>query len=459
MREEFKTIIEPFRIKTVEPIRMTTRQEREGFMRDAGLNPFLLKSDHVLIDLLTDSGTTAMSSEQWAGVMRGDESYAGSPSYYRFERAIQDVTGHPEVIPTHQGRASERILFQTLAKPGHWVLSNMLFDTTRANAEAAGCRVLDLPCEELRLPMQSTPFKGNVNLQKLEEFLQKEKGQVSMFVMTITNNSGGGQPASLENIGLAHELCKKHGVIFVIDGCRFAENSWFIKLREKAYAEKSPKEIAQKIFALADVISVSAKKDGMGNMGGFLAMRDKEWAQSCRNQLILTEGFPTYGGLSGRDLEAIATGIYEAIDEDYLRYRIRSVEYVGEALLKVGIPIVNPPGGHAIYLDALAFASHIPQSQYPGWAVAVGLYEFAGIRGCEIGSVMFGREEAGVEVPHRQELVRLAIPRRVYTESHMNYVVEALTAFKDKELKKLRGLKFTYKPKVLRHFTARFAWL
>ena len=455
----FKTIIEPFRIKTVEPIKMTTREERTRLIREAGLNPFLIKSEDVLIDLLTDSGTTAMSTEQWAAIMRGDESYAGSPSFLRFEKALQDVTGMREIIPTHQGRASERILFLALCKPGQHVISNMLFDTTRANAEAAGCKVFDLPCKELAKPMTPAPFKGNIDLEKLEQHLKAFAPQVGIVMMTITNNSGGGQPASLENMRAAREMCTKYKVPFGIDGCRFAENSWFIKERESGYANKTPIEIAQEIFKLADIISVSAKKDGMANIGGFLAMNNLEWAQACRNNLILTEGFPTYGGLAGRDLDAIAVGIYEALEPDYLKYRIRSTAYVGEALLRADIPIVNPPGGHAIYIDAASLLKHIPVSQYPGQAFVAGIYEFAGVRCCEIGSVMFGREQAdGSEQPHSLELVRLAIPRRVYTQSHMDYLVEALLEFK-KEALKLKGVKFTYKPKVLRHFTARFDWV
>lgn len=457
---KFKTIIEPFRIKSVEPIRQTTREERRGHLEAAGLNAFLIASENVLIDLLTDSGTAAMSTEQWAAIMRGDESYAGSPSYVRFERAIREITGCREVIPTHQGRAAERILFTTLAQPGQLVVSNMLFDTTRANAEAAGCQTLDIPCAELARPMEPAPFKGNIDLAKLEDVLKREKERVAMVVMTITNNSGGGQPASLENIRAAAQLTKKYGRTFVVDGCRFAENAWFVKMREPGQAERSPRDIALEIFRFADVISVSAKKDGMANIGGFLAMNNPDWAHLCRNNLILTEGFPTYGGLAGRDLDAIATGLFEALDEDYLRYRIRSTEYVGQALIRAGVPIVNPPGGHAIYVDAAAFLPSIPKSQYPGQALVAGLYEFAGIRGCEIGSVMFGRENAdGSETPHTQELVRLAIPRRVYTQSHMDYVVEAFLAFNAEEKPKLRGVRFTHKPKVLRHFTARFAWV
>lgn len=459
MPDSFKTIIEPFRIKSVEPLKFRTAKEREALIAEAGLNVFLLKSEDVLIDLLTDSGTTAMSSEQWAALMRGDEAYAGSPSYFRFEKSVREITGLPEVVPTHQGRAAERILFTTLAKPGQSIVSNMLFDTTRANAEAAGCKVVDIPCSEFHFPDTPSPFKGNIDLEKLETILAKSKSEpVAFVVMTLTNNSGGGQPASMANIRAAAAAAKRYGVPFVIDGCRFAENAWFIKERELEFANQSPLKISQEFFKLADVISVSAKKDGMANMGGFLVLKNPEWAQACRNNLILTEGFPTYGGLSGRDLETIATGLWEALDPDYLKYRIRSTAYLGEALLKAGIPIVNPPGGHAVYINAAKFLSHIPISQFPGQAFVAALYSFAGIRGVEIGSVMFGRTlPDGTEQPHAQELVRLAIPRRTYTQSHIDYVIEALTEFKA-IAKSVRGVKFVYRPEVLRHFTARFTW-
>jgi len=457
MDTRFKTIIEPFRIKSVEPIGITTQEQRSQYIKEAGLNVFHLKSDRILIDLLTDSGTSAMSTEQWAGMMRGDESYAGSPSFYRFEDALKKVTGLEHIIPTHQGRAAERIVFQTLCTKGSLVVSNMLFDTTRANAEAAGCITKDIPCKELKNTELESPFKGNIDLEKLEEILTKEK--VSMVVMTVTNNSGGGQPASMANIKACSELCRKHHVPMVLDACRFAENSWFIRLREEGYSETSPLAIAQEMFSYCDITTISAKKDGMVNMGGVLALNNPEWAQLCKNNLILTEGFPTYGGLSGRDLEALAIGIFESLEEDYLRYRIQSTAFVGRGLQKAGIPIVTPPGGHTIYVDAKAFLSHIPVTQYPGQALAAALYEFAGIRACEIGSVMFGRPlPDGSEEPHLQELVRLAIPRRSYTQSHMEYVVEAFEVFKNEMAPKLKGVRFTYKPEVLRHFTARFEW-
>jgi len=439
---------------------MTSAEDRRRYLNEAGLNPFLIDSANVLIDLLTDSGTTAMSTEQWAGVMRGDESYAGSPSYLRFEKALRDVTGHREIIPTHQGRAAERILFATLTKPGQTVISNMLFDTTKANCMASGCTPLDLPCPELANTLEAAPFKGNIDLDKLEARLAENSSDVGCVVLTITNNSGGGQPASFANIEGAANLCKKYKVPFVVDGCRFAENAWFIKQREPGFENVSPIDIARKVFALADVISVSAKKDGMGNIGGFLTMNDPELAQACRNNLILTEGFPTYGGLSGRDLDTIAVGIYEALDPDYLKYRIQSIKYLGEGLLRAGVPIVNPPGGHAIYIDAKRLCPHLSPGEFPGQALVAKLYEYAGIRGVEIGSVMFGSEGPdGKETPHRQELVRLAVPRRVYTQSHIDYVLEALSSFKQNEAAKLRGVRFTYKPRVLRHFTARFEWI
>lgn len=458
MENNFKTIIEPFRIKTVEPIGITTPEERKAYLAEAGLNIFNLKSENVLIDLLTDSGTSAMSTAQWAGVMMGDESYAGSPSFYRFEQSLQEITGLKHIIPAHQGRAAERIMFQTLCKPGDLVVSNMLFDTTRANAEAVGCKTLDIPCEELLSPELEADFKGNIDLGKLEETLQSEK--VPVVVMTVTNNSGGGQPASMDNLRQCYEICKKHGVPLALDACRFAENAWFIKQREEGYADKEAAAIAKEMFSYCDMTTISAKKDGMVNMGGVLAMNDDDWAQESKNNLILTEGFPTYGGLSGRDLEALAIGIWEALEEDYLKYRIQSTAFVGRGLQKLGIPIVTPPGGHAVYIDAKRFLPHIPVSEYPGWALSAGIYEFAGIRACEIGSVMFGREkDDGTEEPHIQELVRLAIPRRTYTQSHMEYLVEAFGVFKEKVAPTLKGVKFTYKPKVLRHFTARFKWI
>lgn len=454
----FKTIFEPFKIKVVEPIHFTTPQERHTYLEAAGLNLFLLKTEHVMIDLLTDSGTTAQSAEQWAAMQRADESYAGSPSYYRFENSVRKVTGFEEVIPTHQGRAAERIVFHTLCKPGDIIASNMLFDTTRANAEAVGCKIINHPCVELLDTAAPHPFKGNVDLNLLEKTFREHKSQVKMVILTVTNNSAGGQPVSMANIRETAQMCKKYHCIFALDACRFAENAWFIKTREEAYQHKTPAAIAHEMFSYADLSTVSAKKDGMTNIGGFIACNNPDWAEQFRHNLILTEGFPTYGGLSGRDLDAISVGIHESLQEEYLHYRIVSTAYVGNTLFKAGIPIINPPGGHAIYIDAKQFSPHIPVTQYPGQSLAAELYKHSGIRSVEVGSVMFGNETAdGRETTHVQELVRLAIPRRVYTQSHLDYVIEALITLKHKT-DTLRGVRFTHKPKVLRHFCARFAW-
>jgi len=450
------TVIEPFRIKTVEPIRRTTRDAREAALRAAGYNLFLLKAEDVLIDLLTDSGTGAMSSAQWGGMMQGDESYAGAKSFYRFEAAVREITSFKHVIPTHQGRAAERILFGATLKPGDIVPNNTHFDTTRANVEYRGATALDIPVAEGRQPALIHPFKGNIDLPALERAITDNPGRVPLAMITVTNNSGGGQPVSLANIRAASEICRKHGVPFFIDACRFAENAWFIKMREPGYAGKSPLEIAQEMFGCADGCTMSAKKDGLANIGGFLALNDDDLAQRCKNLLILTEGFPTYGGLAGYDLEAIAVGLKEALDEDYLRYRIRSVEYLGEKLTAAGIPIVQPPGGHAIYLDAKAMLPHIPQSEYPAWALSLALYLEGGVRSVEIGSVMFGRQPDGSEQPAAMELVRLAFPRRVYTQSHVDYLAEALlyvNSIKDR----LRGVRMVEAPAALRHFSARMA--
>ncbi len=450
------TVIEPFRIKTVEPIRRTTRDAREAALRAAGYNLFLLKAEDVLIDLLTDSGTGAMSSAQWGGMMQGDESYAGAKSFYRFEAAVREITGLKHVIPTHQGRAAERILFGATLTPGDIVPNNTHFDTTRANVEYRGATALDIPVAEGRQPALIHPFKGNIDLPALERVITDNPGRVPLAMITVTNNSGGGQPVSLANIRAASEICRKHGVPFFIDACRFAENAWFIKMREPGYAGKSPLEIAQEMLRCADGCTMSAKKDGLANIGGFLALNDDDLAQRCKNLLILTEGFPTYGGLAGYDLEAIAVGLKEALDEDYLRYRIRSVEYLGEKLTAAGIPIVQPPGGHAIYLDAKAMLPHIPQSEYPAWALSLALYLEGGVRSVEIGSVMFGRQPDGSEQPAAMELVRLAFPRRVYTQSHVDYLAEALlyvNSIKDR----LRGVRMVEAPAALRHFSARMA--
>ncbi|MFP4313508.1 MAG: tryptophanase [Alphaproteobacteria bacterium] len=452
-----KTIIEPFRIKSVEPIKMTTREEREQYLKAANYNLFTLDSENVIIDLLTDSGTSSMSAAQWAGIMEGDESYAGSPSYKRFESAVRELMPFKYVIPTHQGRAAERILFSVATKKGDFVPSNTHFDTTRANVEAGGAIAVDLVIEEGKDPANEHPFKGNMDLHKLEGFIA-EKGvdNIPLCMITITNNSGGGQPVSLANIRGVSEICKKHDIPFFIDACRFAENAWFIKQREEGYADKSIPEIVREIFALADGCTMSAKKDALVNMGGWLAMNDDKWEEHCRNVLILTEGFPTYGGLSGRDLEAIAIGLKEVVDEDYLRYRMASTAYVGDRLTAAGVPIVKPVGGHAIYIDARSFLPHIPPKEYPGQALACALYLEGGIRGCEIGTVMFGQQPDGNEKEAAMDLVRLAIPRRVYTESHMLYVLEViLKVFENRE--QISGMQIDWQPQALRHFTAKFS--
>jgi tryptophanase len=454
----YRTIIEPHRIKVVEPIRMTTRAEREALLAAAGLNLFTLRSEDVIIDLLTDSGTAAMSAEQWAGIMRGDESYAGSPSFFRFERAVKDIFGYRHVIPAHQGRAAERILFGSALAPGQVVPSNSHFDTTRANVEFAGAEPVDLLIAEGRVPSSLHPFKGNMDLGRLEALLAaRGRAGVPLVMLTITNNSGGGQPVSLENIRGVSALCRRHGVAFYLDACRFAENAFFIKQREPGQAERPVLDIAREMLRLSDGCTMSAKKDGLANTGGFIGTNDDELAQRMRNLLILTEGFPTYGGLAGRDLEAIAQGLYEALDEDYLTYRARSTAYLGEKLTAAGVPIVQPPGGHAIYIDAGAMLAHIPAAQYPGQALACEIYLAGGIRSCEIGSVMLGKvDRAGVETPAAMELVRLALPRRVYTQSHVDYVVEVITDVHQRR-GELRGMRIVEQPPVLRHFTARFA--
>ena len=451
----FKTIIEPFRIKAVEPIRHTTRAEREAALQAAGYNLFLLKAEDVLIDLLTDSGTGAMSSAQWAGVMQGDESYAGARSFYRFEAAVQEITHLKHVIPTHQGRAAERILFGSLLKPDDIVPNNTHFDTTRANVEYRHAQALDIPIAEARRPQERHPFKGNIDLAALEQILTEQGDHVPLVMITVTNNSGGGQPVSMANIRAASEICRSHGVPLFLDACRFAENAWFIKMREEGYADATPMAIAQEMFSYVDGCTMSAKKDGMANIGGFLALNDDDLAQRCKNMLILTEGFPTYGGLAGYDLEAIAVGLHEALDEDYLRYRIRSVAYLGEILTREGIPMVQPPGGHAIYLDAKSMLAHIPPGEFPAWALSLVLYLEGGIRSVEIGSVMFGLQPDGSEIPATNELVRLAFPRRVYTQSHVDYVAEVLIHVNNLR-DRIRGVRMVESPPVLRHFTARF---
>ena len=452
---QFKTIIEPFRIKQVQPIHTTTRDERIASLDIAGKNVFLLRAQDVLIDLLTDSGTGAMSSEQWAGMMRSDESYAGADSYYRFEDAVKDITGYKYIIPTHQGRAAERILFGAAVEKGQVVPNNTHFDTTRANIESRGATAVDIPVPESQDTQSVLPFKGNMDIDELKSILDQWPGKVPMVIMTITNNSNGGQPVSLKNIKGASVVCQERGVPFFIDACRFAENAWFIKLREEGQADRTPIDIAQEVFSLSDGATMSAKKDGMANMGGFLAMNDRVLAEKCRSMLILTEGFPTYGGLAGYDLETIATGLYEALREDYLAYRIRTVAYVGERLTQSGIPILQPPGGHAIYIDAKAWMSHIPQEQFPAWALVNSLYIEGGIRTSEIGSVMFGQQPDGTEKFSDKELVRLAFPRRVYTQSHIDYVVEVLRHI-DSIKESIKGLRISKQPASLRHFTAEF---
>lgn len=450
-----KTIIEPFRIKSVEPIRMTTPEERARLIREVDFNLFALHADDVLIDLLTDSGTAAMSSAQWGAMMTGDESYAGSRSYFRFEQAVKDLMPFEHVIPTHQGRAAERILFSILGGPDKLIPSNTHFDTTRANIEFTGAEAIDLVIEEGLDPTLELPFKGNIDLNRLDELLQMHSGAVPLVMLTITNNSGGGQPVSLENMRGAREVCNRHGVPLFFDGCRFAENAYFIKLREKGYEDRSVPEIVREIFSLADGMTMSAKKDALVNIGGWLALNDDDLAAKARTQLILTEGFPTYGGLAGRDLEAIAVGLEEVVHEDYLEYRFASTRYLGQALIDIGVPIVRPVGGHAVYVDAKRLLSHIPPLQYPGQSLAVALYEVGGIRGVEIGSVMFGRQPDGSEKPARMELVRLAIPRRVYTQSHIDYVIECFEELMQHR-EELPGYRITWEPPLLRHFTARF---
>jgi tyrosine phenol-lyase len=453
-----KTIIEPFKIKSIEPIKFTTEQQRESILRSAFYNPFLIPAEDVLIDLLTDSGTSAMSAKQWAGIMDGDESYAGSKSFSRFEKTVRALTGFSHIIPTHQGRAAEKILFSIVGRKGNWIPNNTHFDTTRANVEYSGAEAVDLLNEEGKHPDLIADFKGNMDIAALEKMIEERgAGNIPLCMITVTNNSGGGQPVSMENIRRAKRVLQKHGIPLFIDACRFAENAYFIKVREKGYAERSVREIAHEMFSYADGCTMSAKKDALSNIGGFLAMNDSDLAAKSRNLLIMTEGFPTYGGLAGRDLEAIAQGLDEIIDEDYLRYRIRSVEYLGEKFTSIGIPIVQPPGGHAIYIDAKQLLPHIPPQKYPGQAVVAEFFRVGGIRCVEIGSVMFGKydSQSGALISPPMELVRLAIPRRVYTQSHMDYVIEvAEEVFKNRT--NLKGFRITEEPSTLRHFTAKF---
>ena len=443
-----KTIIEPFRIKSVEPIRRTTPEERRRLLQAAGYNLFLISSDSILIDLLTDSGTAAMSTEQWAAMMRGDESYAGAVSFERFRASVQAIFGFRHVIPTHQGRAAERILFTVMCKRGSVVPNNTHFDTTRANCEFSGAQAVDLPLPEARQPALIHPFKGNMDTARLEELISREgRERIPLVMLTITNNSGGGQPVSMANIRAVKQICARHGIPLYLDACRFAENAYFIKLREPGYAGKTPREIAQEMFSYADGCTMSAKKDGLANIGGFLGTHDDLLAQQEKDLLILTEGFPTYGGLAGRDLEAIAVGLNEALDEEYLSYRIASIAYLAEHIAREGVPIMQPPGGHAVYIDARAFLPHVPPAQFPGVALAGALYVEGGVRSVEIGTLMFGEHAT-------MDLVRLAIPRRVYTQSHMDYVVEVILEVWRRRAE-IRGLEIIQQAPFLRHFSAR----
>jgi len=446
-------IIEPFRIKVVEPIRTTTREQRERILADAHYNTFLIDADDVVIDLLTDSGTSAMSAAQWGAMMVGDESYAGSRSFRRFERVVREITGFKHIIPTHQGRASEKILMSIVGGPGVTITSNNHFDTTRANVEFTGAEALDLVIDEGKDPESMHPFKGNIDLAKLEDALKTKK--VPLGMITVTNNTGGGQPVSMANIRAVSQMLRAHGLPFIIDACRFAENAYFIKLREEGYADKTPKEIAQEMFSYADGATMSLKKDGFGNIGGFLALNDDNLADQARNLLILTEGFPTYGGLAGRDLEALAVGLEETLDESYLEYRIATIKYLARCLTESGVKIIQPPGGHAVYVDAKQFYPHLAATDFPAQVLVCNLYLEGGIRGVEIGSGMFGRHVDGIEVPADRELVRLAMPRRVYTQAHVNYIGEVfarLWATRDSA----KGLKITKQAPILRHFTAWF---
>lgn len=456
MKSQFKTIIEPFRIKMVEPIKMTNRNQREAFLKEAHHNLFLIKAEDILIDLLTDSGTGAMSAKQWASMMEGDESYAGCRSFYDFEKSVFELTGFKHIFPTHQGRAAERILFSVVGGPGKIIPNNTHFDTTRANIEFTKAQALDLVIDEGKIPSLDHPFKGNMNLQKLEEVFESNPNQIPLCMLTITNNSGGGQPVSMQNIKETKKLCRKYDIPLYLDACRFAENAYFIKMRESGYENTSIKDIVKEMFSYADGATMSAKKDGLVNMGGFLAFNDDSLSEEVKNIEILTEGYPTYGGLSGRDLAALAQGLKEVVEEDYLEYRIRSTQYVGEALEKEGIPIMRPVGGHAVYIDAKAMLPHIPALQLPAQALACELYLEGGIRSVEIGTFMFGtfNKETGEETVSEMELLRLAIPRRVYTQSHMDYLIEVLGHVNENK-DKIKGLKITEQPPYLRHFSSK----
>jgi len=454
-----RTLIEPFRIKSIEPIRMTTRTEREALLEAAKLNVFKLRAEDVLIDWLTDSGTGAMSSRQWGAIMEGDESYAGARSYYRLEAVIRDITGMPHFIPTHQGRAAEKVLFGAVCKSGQLVPNNCHFDTTRANLEFLGVEAQDLVIAEGLQPALVHPFKGNIDLARAEAVLREHGQRIPFGMLTVTNNTGGGQPVSMANIRAYSALLKAHGKPLIMDVCRFAENAMFIKMREPGYEHTPIKAIVQEMFSYADGATMSAKKDGMVNIGGFIVLRHDDWMDAARNLLILTEGFPTYGGLAGRDLEALAVGLQEGMDEDYLRYRLRTAEYLGERLDAAGVGFVRPTGGHAVYIDARTVLPDMPAAHYPGWALCNALYLEGGIRGVEIGSVMFGRQQPdGSETYHSMELVRLAFPRRMYTQSHFDYAAEVIADVK-KHAAAIRGVRIVKQPKFLRHFTCECAWV
>ena len=454
-----KTLIEPFRIKSIEPIRVTTREQRKSFLEAAHLNVFNLRADDVLLDWLTDSGTGAMSAEQWAAIMRGDESYAGAPSFFRLQSVVQEITGMPHLIPTHQGRAAEKILFSATCKAGQIVPNNCHFDTTRANLEYLGVDARDLVIAEGLQPATVHPFKGNIDLARLEALLKSDAERIPFGMLTVTNNTGGGQPVSMANIRACSELLHAYGKPLVMDVCRFAENAMFIKLREPGFANLSPLQIAQEMFACADAATMSAKKDGMVNIGGFIVLRSDEWLERVRQLLILWEGYPTYGGLAGRDLDALAVGLKEGLNEDYLRYRLRTAEYLGEKLDSLGIGFVRPTGGHAVYIDARTVLPEMPIEHYPAWALCNALYIEGGIRGVEVGSVMFGKHlDDGTETYHSMELVRLAFPRRMYTQSHFDYAAEVIAEVKA-AASSIRGVRIVKQPKLLRHFTAEFAWV
>jgi len=451
-----RSTIEPFKIKVVEPLPIRTVREREAILERAGYNLFGIHAEDVTFDLLTDSGTTAMSAAQWGAMMTADESYAGSRSFYRFDEVVRRITGYDHIIPTHQGRAAEHLLFSLHCKAGEAVPSNNHFDTTRANLEQLGVDAVDLVCAEARDVTSEAPFKGNVDVGRLEAFLNEHRGKVPFVMTTVTNNTGGGQPVSLANLRAVSATCRKAGVPFLLDACRFAENAWFIKVREEGQGSRSPRDIAREMFDLADGCLVSAKKDGLVNIGGFIALRDGAWVPDLRSRLILTEGFPTYGGLAARDLEAIAVGLDEVLDERYLAYRVAVTQYVADGLARIDVPTMRPPGGHAVYIDARALVPHIPPHELPAQALAVELYRAEGIRSCEIGSVMFGKRPDGSFRPAAHELVRLAIPRRVYTQAHVDYMLEGIAEIATRR-SSLRGLRITSEPAFLRHFTARFA--